>query len=78
MIVVNSKEHLISQIIAYKNQNGITLAADSHAVDFDLKGQMVGYGIMRLYQLTHSTAILIGGNAAGANCTKNETGDIGR
>ena len=38
-----------------KNQNGIIMAADSPAVDFDLKGQMVGYGIMRLYQLTHST-----------------------
>jgi|GEM_PF-4583596 len=68
----------MSQIMACKNQNGIIMAADSPAVDFDLKGQMVGYGIMRLYQLTHSTAILIGGNAAGANCTKNETGDIGR
>jgi len=40
-MVVNSKKHKMSKIIAGKSQNGIILAADSHAVDFDLKGQRV-------------------------------------
>lgn len=31
----------MSKVIAGKSQNGIILAADSPAVDFDLKGQMV-------------------------------------
>ena len=55
----------MSLIIACKNKNGIVLAADRNAVDFDFKGQMVEYRIMRLSQLTHSTAILTGGTAAG-------------
>jgi len=57
----------MSQIIACKNKNGIILAADSKAVDFDLQGQIVERPIARLAQLTPHTAILTGGTAAGEN-----------
>ena len=55
----------MSQIIACKNKNGIILAADSQAIDFDLQGQMLEHRITRLFQLTRNSAILTGGTAAG-------------
>ena len=55
----------MSQIIACKNENGIILAADRKAVDFDPHGKMVAYSINRLWQLTPHTAIITGGSAAG-------------
>jgi hypothetical protein len=56
---------MMSQIIACKNENGIILACDSQAVDFDLQDKMVTYSIKRLHQLTPATAIITGGSAAG-------------
>lgn len=55
----------MSQIIACKTENGIILAADSKAVDFDPHGKMIVYSINRLYQLTPHTAIITGGSAVG-------------
>ena len=55
----------MSQIIACKNKDGIILASDSKAIDFDLQGHIVECSIKRLWQLTPKTAIITGGSAAG-------------
>ena len=55
----------MSQIIACKNKNGIILACDSKAVDFDFQGNLVERNIKRLCQLTTQTAIITGGSAEG-------------
>ena len=57
----------MSQLIACKNKNGIVLAVDSMAVDFDGSGRLVERQVNRLFQLTARTAILTGGAAAGEN-----------
>ena len=55
----------MSQIIACKNENGIILACDSQATDFDLQGEIVTYSINRLHQLTSAAAVITGGSATG-------------
>jgi len=57
----------MSQLIACKNKNGIVLAVDSMAFDFDGSGRLVERQVNRLFQLTARTAILTGGAAAGEN-----------
>jgi hypothetical protein len=56
----------MSQLIVCQNENGIILAADSKALDFEPGGKMVELEVDRLYQLTPYTAILTGGAAEGA------------
>jgi 20S proteasome alpha/beta subunit len=51
----------MSQIVVCQNDNGIILAADGRAVDFDAKGDMIHLTVDRLIQLTESTAVLAGG-----------------
>jgi hypothetical protein len=68
----------MSQIIACKNENGIILAADSKAVDFDLQGNKVSYNIKRLYQLTPCAAIITGGSSAGKEMCQSLQDFVGR
>ena len=56
----------MSQLIACRNAQGIVLAADSLAVDFDGKGTMIAVKTTRLVPLTGEAAILTGGAAEGA------------
>jgi hypothetical protein len=60
-----TKESLMSQLIACRNENGLVLAADSKAIDFDPSGKMIDIKVDRLIQLTQHTAILAGGAAEG-------------
>jgi hypothetical protein len=55
----------MSQLIACKNQNGIVLAADSKALDFDTAGNVHEYTVNRLVRLNDATAVLAGGAIAG-------------
>lgn len=55
----------MSQVIACKNQQGIILATDGKAIDFDPSGKMIDIKVDRLIQLTQYTAILTGGAAEG-------------
>jgi hypothetical protein len=55
----------MSQLIACRSRNGILLAADGKAVDFDSSGTLQEHAIDRLVQLNQQTALLAGGAAAG-------------
>jgi hypothetical protein len=55
----------MSQLIACQNANGIVLATDGKAVDFDLRGKMIDLEVDRLVQISQHTAILTGGAADG-------------
>jgi hypothetical protein len=55
----------MSQLIACRSRDGIVLAADSKAVDFDSSGKLQEHAIDRLVQLNQQTALLAGGAAAG-------------
>lgn len=55
----------MSQIIACKNDQGIVLAADGKAIDFDITGEPKERRIDQLFQLTRHTGILTGGAAEG-------------
>ena len=55
----------MSQIVACQNANGIVLAADGKAVDFDPQGEMIDLEVDRLIQLSRQTAVLAGGAADG-------------
>jgi len=55
----------MSQLIACQNVNGIVLAADSKAVDFDPSGKIIELKVDRLVQISQHTAILTGGVADG-------------
>ena len=57
----------MSQIIAGKTGQGIFLASDSLALDFDPQGQFHETKVKRLIPLSPNTAILAGGAAASAN-----------
>ena len=57
----------MSQLIAVKNANGIVVAADSKALDFDTSGNITEYSINRLIKLSDRSAILAGGAGAGEN-----------
>jgi 20S proteasome alpha/beta subunit len=59
------KEHPMSQLMACQNANGIVLAADGKAVDFEPSGEMIELKVDRLVQLSKHTAILTGGAADG-------------
>jgi hypothetical protein len=59
------KEHPMSQLIACQNTNGILLATDGKAIDFDPSGKMIELTVDRLIQLSKQTAILTGGAADG-------------
>jgi hypothetical protein len=56
----------MSQLIACRNAQGIVLAVDSLAVDFDSKGTMTAVKTARLVPLTGDAAILAGGAAESA------------
>jgi len=53
----------MAQIIAAQNENGIVLAADSKAIEFDLDGNPVYLTVNRLLPLGERAAILAGGGA---------------
>jgi hypothetical protein len=55
----------MSQLIACLNDNGIVLAADAHAVDFEPTGEMRTMRVNRLFQLSSHTAVLTGGTPDG-------------
>jgi len=55
----------MSQLIACQNANGIVLAADGKAIDFDPHGEMIDLKVERLVQISQHTAILTGGAADG-------------
>ena len=55
----------MSQLIACQNANGIVLATDGKAVDFDPRGKMIDLKVNRLVQISQHTAILTGGAADG-------------
>jgi len=55
----------MSQIVACQNANGIVLATDGKAIDFDPKGEMISLQVDRLIQLTDNSAVLAGGAADG-------------
>lgn len=57
----------MSQLMACQNANGIVLAADGQAIDFDPQGRMIELTVDRLVQLSHHTAILTGGAADGVS-----------
>ena len=59
------KEFPMSQLIVCQNVNGIVLAADGKAVDFDPGGKMIQLKVDRLVQISQHTAILTGGAADG-------------
>jgi hypothetical protein len=61
----------MSQLIAYRSIEGIVLAADSKAVEFDFSGRPVEQEIQRLFQLSEHTAILVGGAAKAAEMGQN-------
>lgn len=53
----------MAQIIAAQNDNGIVLATDSKAIEFDLDGNPVYHTVNRLLPLAERAAILAGGGA---------------
>ena len=53
----------MAQLIAAQNDNGIVLAADSEAIEFDLDGNPVYLRVNRLLPLGDRAAILAGGAA---------------
>jgi len=55
----------MSQLIACRSRDGIVMASDSKAVDFDNRGRILEHTVDRLIQLNASTALLAGGAAAG-------------
>jgi hypothetical protein len=55
----------MSQLIVCQNANGIVLATDGKAIDFDPSGKMIELTVDRLVQLSRQTAILTGGAADG-------------
>jgi hypothetical protein len=55
----------MSQLIVCQNANGIVLATDGKAIDFDPSGKMIELKVDRLVQLSRQTAILTGGAADG-------------
>jgi hypothetical protein len=55
----------MSQLIACQNTNGIVLATDGKAIDFDPGGKMIELTVDRLVQLSKQAAILTGGAADG-------------
>ncbi len=55
----------MSQIVACQNTNGIVLAGDGQAIDFDPQGKMIDLKVDRLIQLSQHTAIVTGGAADG-------------
>jgi len=55
----------MSQLIACRSREGIVLASDSKAVDFDNHGRILEHSVDRLVQLNSNTALLAGGAAAG-------------
>ena len=57
----------MSQIVACRTDAGIILAADSKALDVNLKNEIVELKVNRLLQLTANTAIVTGGAAEGEN-----------
>jgi hypothetical protein len=42
----------MSQLVSCKNENGIVLAADSKAIEFDLSGEMKALTVERMIQLS--------------------------
>ncbi len=61
----------MSQIIACKNDQGILLAADANAIEFDITGAPKERRIDHLFQLTQHTGILTGGAAEGERMCRN-------
>ncbi len=57
----------MSQLVACQNANGIVLAADSKALDFNPQGEMIELQVDRLVQLSKHTAMLTGGAADGVS-----------
>lgn len=55
----------MSQIVVCQNANGIVLATDGKAIDFDPQGEMIHLKVDRLIRLGQHTAILAGGAADG-------------
>ena len=55
----------MSQLMACQNANGIVLATDGKAIDFDPQGNMITLTVDRLVQLSRRTSILAGGAADG-------------
>jgi hypothetical protein len=55
----------MSQLIACQNANGIVLATNGKAVDFEPAGKMIELKVDRLVQLSKQAAILTGGAADG-------------
>jgi hypothetical protein len=55
----------MSQIVVCHDANGIVLATDGKAIDFDPQGEMIHLEVDRLVQLSPCTAILAGGAADG-------------
>jgi len=55
----------MSQIIAFKSEQGIVLASDGRAVDFKLGGGPFDLEVQRLFPLTSHSAVLTGGAAQG-------------
>jgi hypothetical protein len=53
----------MAQLIAARNNNGIVLAADSKAIEFDLDGNPVYRTVNRMLPLGERAAILAGGGA---------------
>jgi hypothetical protein len=60
----------MAQLIACHNNHGIVLAADSKALDFNDKGQMIDLKVERLVQLGRHAAILAGGAAQAAHMAR--------
>jgi 20S proteasome alpha/beta subunit len=56
----------MAQLMATRNNQGIVLAADSNALDFDEQGNLLALKVDRLVQLGRSSAILAGGAAEAA------------
>jgi len=61
----------MSQVIAYRSDKGIVLAADSKVVEFDFSGKPVSKQVGRLLQLGEHAAVLAGGVAKAAAMCQN-------
>jgi hypothetical protein len=55
----------MSQLVVCQSKDGMVLAADGRAVDFDTEGKLLHLNVDRLVQLNQWTAILTGGAAEG-------------
>ena len=55
----------MSQLVVCQSKDGMVLAADGRAVDFDPEGKLLHLNVDRLVQLNQWTAILTGGAAEG-------------